>query len=179
MDPTDQSARLGAGSVLGLTACAKDMPATQVNPLASAVLRTSNASFSPFAFGLAAPIAGLLLNSFAINPTRDLVRKKDHTGHEGIVDIMSNPQIKASIDAENMSVSDPMANPHPGAALSPAAVAPYTANLSHGFPTSGIWVMGNPTRTATPAELQKITFELTLRWTPSTAVQIIQDTDAI
>ena len=155
------------------------MPATPINPLAAAVVRTSAASFSQFAFGVAAPIAGLLLNSFAVSPTRDVVRKKDHRGHEGIVDIMSNPQIKANVDAENLTISDAMSNAHPGAALSPATVAPYTSNLSHGFPTSGIWIMGNPSRTATPAELQKVTFELTLRWSPTTDVQIIQDSDAI
>lgn len=155
------------------------MPATAVNPLAALVVRTNYSSFQSAAFGLAAPIAGLLLNTFTVTPTRDVMRKKDHRGHEGILDIHSNPQIKASIDAENLQVSGIVNNGHPGAALAPSVVAAYTSDLAHGFPTTGVWIMGNPNRTATPGDLQKVTFELTLRWNPSTDVQIIQDTDAV
>jgi hypothetical protein len=154
------------------------MPATAINPLAASVLRTNYSSFQSAAFGVAASMTGLLLNTFAVTPTRDMIRKKDHRGHEGILDIHSNPQIKANVDAENLQTTGTLNNGHPGAALSPAVVAAYTSDLAHGFPTTGVWVMGNPNKTAQPGDLQKITFELTLRWSPSTDVQIIQDTDA-
>lgn len=155
------------------------MPATAFNALAAVVIHTQLADFEAAAFGIPAEMTGLLVNSIKPKPTRELVRKSNHMGFAGVIDIYKNPQYALDVDAEDYMKSGAFNNRQPGEAISRSTVAVYVADLRHQFPDTGYFVFDTVDSSAPAAELHKNSFSLSLKWTPDSTVQVLTPATAV
>lgn len=155
------------------------MPAAAFNALASVVIHTQLADFEAAAFGIPNEMVGLLVNSITPKPSRTLVKKTNHLGFEGIIDIFKNPQYMLEVDAEDYMKTGDFNNRQPGEAISRADVGNYVADVRYGFPDSGYFVFESVDSSLPAADLHKNKFSLTLKWTPESTVQVLTPATAV